>query len=195
MFYRFAFLKQKNIVQACNFTRAELSQVFFREFYPISEAAVHSLYIKSCSKKSHKIYRKKIIPEYLLNKVASLQPAILSKNETPAQVFSCEFPKIPDAVVHWHFIHNKNTVLKKFTKVTRKHLWPSLALEPVTLSKKRLQHLCFPLKLQNFSRQLFWKKHLPMTATAVYQKIYSVEDTWTITSAFTWTHQNTDIFS
>ena len=49
---------------------------------------------KRCSQKFHKTHRKTPAPDLFFNKVAGLKPATLSKKETLARVFSCEFCEI-----------------------------------------------------------------------------------------------------
>ena len=52
----------------------------------------------------------------------------------------------------------KKGVLKDFTKFLGKHLWQSLffnkiaVLRPVTLLKKKLWHMCFPVSVMKFLR-------------------------------------------
>ena len=54
-------------------------------------------------------------------------------------------------------------VLKYFAKFLKKYLCQSLFFnkvadwKPETLSKKRLQHRCFPVNFVNFSRRLFFR--------------------------------------
>ena len=50
--------------------------------------------MKRCSYKFRKIHSKTPVPESLFNKVAGLRPVNLTKKETLAQVFPCEFWEI-----------------------------------------------------------------------------------------------------
>ena len=65
----------------------------------------------------------------------------------------------------------KKSVLKNFTKLSRKHLCQSFffnkvaSLRPATLLKKRLQHKCFPVNLVKFLRIIFLRS-TPETASS-----------------------------
>ena len=60
----------------------------------------------------------------------------------------------------------KKVVLKNIAKFTGKHLWLSLffnkvsSLRSVTLLKKKLQHMLFPVRFAKFLRTLFFIEHL-----------------------------------
>ena len=63
-------------------------------------------------------------------------------------------------------VFSEKGVVKSFPKLTGKHLCWSRYFHkvagfwPVTLSKKRLQHRCFPINFMNFLRTPFFKEHL-----------------------------------
>ena len=54
----------------------------------------------------------------------------------------------------------KISAFKNFTNFTGKHLCWSGGLQAYNFIKKRLQHMCFPVKFMKFLRTHFFKEHL-----------------------------------
>ena len=123
-----------------------------------------------------------------------------TKNEVNETTFLCnvECVSILQILIsHSRISHQRCSVrigvLRNFTKFTGKHLCQSIflnkvaGLRPVTLSKKRLWHRCFPVNFAKFLRAPFLQNTFGRLLRSFIQIVYSI---WTLNLTETWcTHE------
>ena len=78
----------------------------------------------------------------------------------------------------------KKGVLRNFANFTGKHLYQSLifvklaGLRPVTISKKRLWHRCFPFNFAKFLRIPIYIEHLRWLFLKIYSLLLFLANIW-----------------